>query len=120
METGQISRVNDYRIVWLSGIELSEKDKAAVDLSRAQERNLKSGWMTVDEIRAEQGLAALPDGKGTVVLGLEKASGQQQVPGQVQTGPGQVSGMNSQADMNLWEKFVSWLRRKKDANDKDE
>jgi hypothetical protein len=120
METGQISRVNDYRIVWLSGIELSEKDKAAVDLSRAQERNLKSGWMTVDEIRAEQGLAALPKGEGNVVLGVKKASGQQQVPGQVQAGPGQVSGMNSQADMNVFEKFVSWLRGKKDANDKDE
>lgn len=120
METGQIRRVNDYRIVWLSGIELSEKDKAAVDLSRAQERNLKSGWMTVDEIRAEQGLAALPKGEGNVVLGVKKASGQQQVPGQVQAGPEQVSGANSQADMNVFEKFLSWLRRKKDANDKDE
>jgi len=104
METGQISRVEDYRIVWLSGIELSEKDKAAVELELAQTRNLKTGWMTIDEIRAEQGLEPLPGGAGNVVLGLKKA---EQQP--FQQGPVAAS----QDDMNLFERFVSWLRRKK-------
>lgn len=125
METGQISRVKDYKIVWLSGIELSEKDKAAVDLSRAQERNLKTGWMTVDEIRAEQGLGALPNGEGKVVLGIEKAgkpaqSGPQR---QVQAAPGSTAqaGHGITGDeAGLFKRFVSWLRGKQDENVKAE
>jgi phage-related protein (TIGR01555 family) len=104
METGQIRKVNDYRIVWLSGIELSEKDKAAVDLQLAQARNLKTGWMTVDEIRAEQGLKPLPNGEGNVVLGVKKA--EQQPFG---ASPGAIS----QGDVGPFTWIVSRLRRKK-------
>jgi hypothetical protein len=110
MVTGQIRRVNDYRVVWLSGIELSEKDKAAVELQLAQSRNFKTAWMTVDEIRAEQKLTPLPNGAGQVVLGVKKA--EQQPFGQ---SPGAVSVSGD--DVGLVKKFVSWLRRKnKDAN----
>jgi hypothetical protein len=110
METGQIRKVEDYRIVWQSGLELSEKDKAAVELEKAQARNLKTGWLTVDEIRGEEGKKPLPNGAGAVVLGLKKAESQPfgQSPGAVS-----VSG----DEVGLWERFVSWLRRKKqDAN----
>jgi hypothetical protein len=111
MDTGQIRRVNDYRIVWLSGIELSEKDQAAVDLQLAQARNLKTGWMTLDEIRAEEGLNPLPDGSGNVVLGLKKAESQPL---------GQSSGVVSVSgeDVGLAKKLVSWLRRKKNGVEK--
>jgi len=34
------------------------------------------GWMTVDEVRAEQDLKELPEGVGKVVLGLKKAEPQ--------------------------------------------
>jgi hypothetical protein len=102
--------VNDYRVVWLSGIELSEKDKAAVELQLAQSRNFKTAWMTVDEIRAEQKLTPLPNGAGQVVLGVKKA--EQQPFG---ASPGGVSV--SADDIGLVKRFVSWLRRKKkDAN----
>jgi phage-related protein (TIGR01555 family) len=106
METGQIREVNDYRIVWQSGLELSEKDKAAVELQLAQARNLKTSWMTVDEIRAEEGKDALPDGSGNVVLGLKKAESQP-----FGASPGGVSV--SADDVGFVKKFVSWLRRKK-------
>jgi len=104
MKTGQIRKVNDYRIVWLSGLELSEKDKAAVELQLAQARDLKTGWMTVDEIRAEQKLGPLPNGAGQVVLGVKKAE-QQSFRGS----PGGVSG----ADVGPFTWIVSRLRRKK-------
>ena len=32
---------------------------------------MKTAWCTVDEIRAEEGKLALPDGAGKVVLGLK-------------------------------------------------
>jgi phage-related protein (TIGR01555 family) len=104
METGQIRKVNDYRIVWLSGLELSEKDKAAVELQKAQTLAAKTSWLTVDEIRAEEGKDPLPDGAGTVVLGLKKAEQQpfSQAPG---------------ADVGPFTWIISRLRRKKkDAN----
>jgi hypothetical protein len=77
METGQIREVNDYRIVWPAGFELTETAKAAIKLQEAQARNLKSSWCTVDELRAEEGKLALPNGEGTVVLGLKKSAPQQ-------------------------------------------
>jgi len=74
---GQIkTAVKDYRIVWLGGFEVSEKDKALVELSLAQAREKKQGWMTLDEIRGEQGLKELPDGAGKVVLGIKRAEQQ--------------------------------------------
>jgi hypothetical protein len=77
IECGQIqTKVKDYRIVWNSALELTETQKANVELGLAQARDLKTSWMTVDEIRAEQGLKPLPDGAGKVVLGLKKAEQQ--------------------------------------------
>ncbi len=74
METGQIRQVNDYRVVWPAGFELSEVSKASIELQLAQARNLKTSWKTVDEIRAEEDLEPLPDGAGAVVLGLSKSA----------------------------------------------
>jgi hypothetical protein len=109
IECGQIqTSVKDYRIVWNSALELTESQKAAVQLQLAQARNFKTAWMTVDEIRAEQGLQPLPNSAGQVVLGVKKA---EQQP--FQQGPGAVS----QGDMSLLARFVSKLRRKKDEND---
>jgi hypothetical protein len=113
METGQIRKVNDYRIVWPEGVEASEKDKAAVDLAEAQARDLKTGWMTVDEIRAEQKLDPLPGGAGSVVLGVKKSEQQPFQPG------GQSPGPVSEGDESRFERFVSWLRGKKDENVQD-
>jgi hypothetical protein len=73
METGQIRQVNDYRIVWPAGFELSESSNASIELQLAQARNLKTSWKTVDEIRAEEDLEPLPSGAGAVVLGLNKS-----------------------------------------------
>ena len=70
METGQIRRVDDYRVVWPAGFELKESAKAAIELQLAQARNLQCSWKTVDEIRAEEDLPPLPNGEGNVVLGL--------------------------------------------------
>jgi hypothetical protein len=96
----------EYRIVWNSGFELSEKDKAAVELQQAQARNLKTGWMSVDEVRAEQGLGGLPDGAGQVVLGLQKTTPQAPLP-----------SSNSEVDMDegLLKNLLKRLRRTKDA-----
>ena len=104
METGQIRKVNDYRVVWPAGFELSETAKAMIMLQQAQARNLKTGWMTLDEIRAEQGLKELENSAGKVVLGLKKAE---------QQPFGQGASVVSSADMNLLQRFFSRLRRKK-------
>lgn len=81
---GQVkTAVTEYRIVWHGGFELSEKDKALVELNLAQAREKKVGWMTVDEVRAEQGLKELPDGAGKVVLGIKKS---EQAPSSLSTG----------------------------------
>jgi hypothetical protein len=74
---GQVkTNVKECKIVWLGGFEVSERDKALVELSLAQAREKKQGWMTLDEIRGEQGLKELPDGAGKVVLGLKRAEQQ--------------------------------------------
>jgi hypothetical protein len=74
---GQVKTdVKDYKIVWLGGFELSEKDKAVVELNLAQAQEKKSAWMTIDEIRAEQELKELPGGAGRVVLGIKRAEQQ--------------------------------------------
>jgi phage-related protein (TIGR01555 family) len=108
IECGQIrfkyGKRRDYRIVWLGGFELSDRDKAAVELQRAQARRLKTFWKTVDEIRSEEMLDPLPESSGDVVLGLEKT----------QDYSGAFSGSAvAEADSNLFSRFTSWLHRKK-------
>ncbi len=75
LESGQIRykwNVNrGYRIVWLGAFEMSEQTKALVEFQKAQARNLKTNWMTVDEVRAEEELQALPNNEGKVVLSLK-------------------------------------------------
>lgn len=79
IECGQIrfkyNTRRDYRIVWNGGFELSEKDKAQTELHQAQALKVKTIWMSLDEIRAQQGLEPLANGEGQVVLGLKKNFG---------------------------------------------
>ena len=74
MVTGQIDAVEDYNLVWPPGFELSEPTKADILLKEAQARALQLKWMMVDEVRADQGLEALPEGYGQVVVGLTPVS----------------------------------------------
>jgi hypothetical protein len=75
IECGQIRfkwNVNrGYRIHWLGGFEMNEKDKADVELRLAQARSWATDWKTVDELRSEEELPSLPDSEdGKIVLGL--------------------------------------------------
>jgi len=98
IECGQIqTNVKDYRFIWNSPMELTESQKAAVELQLAQARNLKTGWKTLDEIRVEEHLEPLPSGAGSVVLGLKKA----------ESPPGQAG------DEMFLRRIVSRLWRKK-------
>jgi hypothetical protein len=56
--------VENYVIEWNSAFELSELDEAQVEATHAQAQQTKLGWMSKDEIRAEEGLDPLPDGAG--------------------------------------------------------
>jgi hypothetical protein len=53
-------------------------EKAQIELNYAQAREKKLSWMTVDEVRAEQGLQPLANGAGQVVLGVERLNQQQE------------------------------------------
>jgi hypothetical protein len=70
METGQIARVKDYNIVWPPGFELSDQTVADIKLKEAQAHKLQLDYMTVDEVRADQGLDPLPNGTGQIVISL--------------------------------------------------
>jgi hypothetical protein len=72
METKQIPDVH-YRIRWLGGFEINPRDQAAAELDRARSLELKTNWMTVNEIRQLEGLERVPG--GDVVLGLSKLQG---------------------------------------------
>lgn len=63
-----------YRISWGGGFEVNERDRALTQLSIAQAMNVRSNWMTINEIRAsmEPPLEPLPSPQGDVILGLEK------------------------------------------------
>jgi len=112
MDTGQIRRVNDYKVVWPSGFELNEKDKAAVGLQQAQARNLRSSWCTVDELRAEEGKEPLPNGEGQTVLGLRKPAIPPQ-PSSSGSEEEEPSAAADESDLGSVYKFVSRLRRLK-------
>ncbi len=127
MEAGQIRRVNDYRVVWPAGFELTEAGKAAIEVQLATSRNLKSSWDTIDEIRAEEGKPPLDQildakgnhpflpGAGQVVLGLQKQQSlaqQAQVVPEVGGSPGSASDVVAGADSGgFW--LLKRLRRKK-------
>jgi hypothetical protein len=115
IETGQIRfRYNvqrGYRIRWLGGFEMNEKDKADVELRLAQARSLKSDWKTVDEIRAEEDLDPLGDEKGGgKVLGMAKLGAKSGASESAETLP---SPNVDSAELGWKEKVLSRLRRKK-------
>ena len=72
METGQIPKVEDYKIEWNGGFELNEIDRAAAALNNARAEQIYSGWLTVNELRARMKppLEALKGLEGNVVPGL--------------------------------------------------
>ena len=72
METGQIDSVDDYNLVWPPGFELSDQTIAEINLKEAQARKLQLSWMTIDEVRADQGLDPLPDNAGQIFVGLSQ------------------------------------------------
>ena len=106
METGQIDHVEDYNLVWPPGFELSEPTKADIMVKEAQARNLQLGWMTVDEVRADQGLEPLADGAGKVVPGLSQGS----ISGQPEGGDEQLQ---DEENVGLLKRLNSFLRREK-------
>lgn len=72
IEISQVkTSVTDYAINWLGGFEINERDKALAEYDRNRSLVLKTNWMTVNEIRAEEGLE--PVEGGDVILGLQKA-----------------------------------------------
>jgi len=72
IETGQIPEVEDYEIKWLGGFEINEVDKSVADLNRARAEDLRSKFLTVNELRARMtpALSALPEPQGSVIPGL--------------------------------------------------
>ncbi|KPV64077.1 MAG: hypothetical protein AOA65_1107 [Candidatus Bathyarchaeota archaeon BA1] len=59
-----------YRINWKGGFEINPRDQAAAELDKTRSLELKTNWMTVNEIRQLEGLERIPG--GDVVLGLIK------------------------------------------------
>lgn len=123
METGQIRKVNDYKIVWPAGFGLTESAKAAIKLQLAQALNLDTAWRTIDEVRADDDLLPLSEvvdasgkhpfsnGEGNVVLGLQGSRGGQ--VGEVGQGSSEsASAATAEADSGgFW--LLRKLRRKK-------
>ena len=72
METKQIPDVH-YKINWVGGFEINLRDQAAAELDKSRSLELKTNWMTVNEIRQLEGLDPIPG--GDVVLGLSKLQG---------------------------------------------
>ena len=69
METKQILDVH-YRINWLGGFEINPRDQAAAELDKTRSLEVKTNWMTVNEIRQFEGLERILG--GDIVLGLSR------------------------------------------------
>jgi len=86
IDTGQIkyadSRMGppskDYNIEWYSGFTMNEPDAARVKLWESTAMKNKTEYMKLDEVRDIDKLPPLSDGKGEVVLGLQRVQAQQQ------------------------------------------
>jgi len=104
LETGQIEPLDgrvrfpsdsEYIVEWYSAFELNEVDQTRIALWESTTYKNWGTFKTIDEIRAVNKLPPLPDGKGGVVLELERitAKGTPQVrPGQTQPEGGEVQG----------------------------
>jgi hypothetical protein len=115
IETGQIRyRYNvkrGYRVRWLGGFEMNEKDKADVELRLAQARGLKSDWKTVDEVRAEEDLEPLLGADGGKVLGMVRLEAKNIGSSRgVDVAPSPAAGAY---DLGLKDRILSRLRRSK-------
>ena len=93
METRQIPDVH-YRINWVGGFEINPRDQAAAELDEIRALQIKTDWMTVNEIRQLEGLPRVPG--GDVVLGLSKLQS---------TGFSNVNSVTSKRKLKLERKF---------------
>lgn len=55
IQTGQIDFDGEYIIDWIDPFEVNPQDKAAIDFMEARTANLRLSFMTVNEVRAEDG-----------------------------------------------------------------
>jgi hypothetical protein len=72
MKTKQIPDVH-YKINWLGGFEINPRDQAAAEFDKTRGLELKTNWMTVNEIRQREGLERVLG--GDIILGLSKVQG---------------------------------------------
>jgi transposase-like protein len=75
METTQIPDVH-YRIKWLGGFEINPRDQAATELDKTRSLQIKTNWMTVNELRKAEGLDPIPGGDVVLELLKLQAGGQ--------------------------------------------
>jgi transposase-like protein len=75
METKQIPDVR-YRINWLGGFEINPRDQAAAELDKTRSLQLKTNWITVNELRKAEGLEPIPGGDVVLELLKLQAGGQ--------------------------------------------
>jgi transposase-like protein len=75
METKQIPDVH-YGIKWLGGFEINPRDQAATELDKTRSLQIKTNWMTVNELRKAEGLDPIPGGDVVLELLKLQAGGQ--------------------------------------------
>lgn len=61
-----------YTVVWNPAFELTDEAKTDILLKKAQVLQVRASWLTVNELRKEEGLGGIPG--GDVCLGLVRAS----------------------------------------------
>jgi hypothetical protein len=72
IKIGQVkTTVKDYKINWLGAFEINPRDQAAAELDKTRGLEIKTNWLTVNEIRELEGKAHIKG--GDVVLALIKA-----------------------------------------------
>lgn len=110
IDTGQIRYADDrmsppskdYDIEWFSGFSMNEVDGARVKLWESTAMKNKTEYMKLDEIRDIDKLPPLSDGRGEVVLGLQRVKAQQQrtefSPSQENKGQGKAEGEEVQGN----------------------
>ncbi len=63
LETGQVkSAVKSYTIDWLGGFEVSDRERAEAELAHVQADEKRLAYMSVNEVRAENGLGPVEGG----------------------------------------------------------